>query len=240
MEIIDFLANDNYIIVNKDLIKKIGLNEAIMIGELASEYKSWKYKGKLNNDYFYSTIENIQNNTTFNDYQQRKILDNLKILNLVNIQIKGIPAKRYIKINQETVANLLNSQFFKNLRTSSQKIKELDIKNLKTNNNNINNNKNNNYNIYGEFKNVKLTDQEYEKLKEKNLISYIDKLSSYIASKGKKYKSHYATILNWNNKENKKENKKDDIIPNWFNQEQELNIDEESKKEMENILKDID
>ena len=68
---------------------------------------------------------------------------------------------------------------------------------------NVNVNENDNVNIYGEFKNVKLTKQEYEKLEKNNLLPYIEKLSSYMASKGKKYKSHYATILNWSKKEKK-------------------------------------
>ena len=75
MEIIDFLANDNYIIVNKDLIRKIGLNEAVLIGELASEYKSWRKKEKLVDDMFYSTIDNIEENTGLNEYHQRKIIN---------------------------------------------------------------------------------------------------------------------------------------------------------------------
>lgn len=57
------------------------------------------------------------------------------------------------------------------------------------------------YNIYSEFKNVKLTDEEYkklvEKLGEKNTQLIIEELGGYIASKGKKYNSHYATLLNW-------------------------------------------
>ena len=55
-------------------------------------------------------------------------------------------------------------------------------------------------NIYGTCQNVKLSDTEYEKLKERFPSDYqdrIDRLSEYIASKGKKYKSHYATILSW-------------------------------------------
>ena len=84
-------------------------------------------------------------------------------------------------------------------------------------------------NIYGEFKNVKLTDEEYEKLKEANLLPYIEKLSSYIASKGKKYKSHYATILNWSRKEQK-------TTPNWFDKVQEQQeLTEEEKKEFDDL-----
>lgn len=55
---------------------------------------------------------------------------------------------------------------------------------------------------YGEFKNVLLTEEEYTKLEKSNLLPYIEKLSSYIASKNKKYKSHYATILTWSRKDN--------------------------------------
>ena len=58
---------------------------------------------------------------------------------------------------------------------------------------------------YGEFNNVLLTDEEYAKLEKSNLLTYIDTLSSYIASKGKKYKSHYATILTWSRNDNKKQ-----------------------------------
>lgn len=54
---------------------------------------------------------------------------------------------------------------------------------------------------YGEFQNVKLTESEYQKLNENlgeaSAAEYIDRLGEYMKSKGKRYKSHYATILNW-------------------------------------------
>ncbi len=55
--------------------------------------------------------------------------------------------------------------------------------------------------IYGEHKNVKLTLEEYDKLVEKlgesNTKVLIEELSGYMASKGKRYASHYATIQTW-------------------------------------------
>ncbi len=36
--IIDLLANNGYIVLNKTVMKVIGLHEAIFIGELCSEY----------------------------------------------------------------------------------------------------------------------------------------------------------------------------------------------------------
>ena len=71
--------------------------------------------------------------------------------------------------------------------------------------NKINNNKlcKEEKHIYGEFKNVFLTDEEYNKIQEKGLTYLIEELSGYIESKGKKYKSHYATILNWSRRQKK-------------------------------------
>lgn len=56
---------------------------------------------------------------------------------------------------------------------------------------------------YGEYANVLLTDDEFEKLKEAfpDWEERIERLSGYIASTGKAYKSHYATIRNWARKD---------------------------------------
>lgn len=63
------------------------------------------------------------------------------------------------------------------------------------------NNKDKDKDTFGEFENVKLTEEEYNKLVEKlgenNTKLMIEELSTGIASKGYKYKSHYATILSW-------------------------------------------
>ena len=131
--------------------------------------------------------------------------------------------KRYLKSSLKKIER----QTLKNLKADFKKFKDINI------DNNINNN-NIKYNIYGEFKNVKLTDEEYQKIKDKNLLLYIEKLSSYMESKGKRYKSHYATILNWSRKEIKD-------TPSWFDKDNKTeNITKEEQKELENILKEIE
>lgn len=114
-----------------------------------------------------------------------------------------------------------------------------ELKQLQLNNNNVYNmytkcihsiDKNsidkNSIDIYGEFQNVKLTKEEYHKLEQANLLPYIEKLSSYMASKNKKYKSHYATILNWSRKDRAN-------TPEWFDKEQ--NTQELTKEELKSM-----
>ena len=54
--------------------------------------------------------------------------------------------------------------------------------------------------VFGKYQNVFLTDAELAELKEEipdKWAYYIDRLSGYIASTGKKYQNHAATILRW-------------------------------------------
>lgn len=90
---------------------------------------------------------------------------------------------------------------------------------------------------HGEFKNVKLTSKEYQKIIDKFPNTYNDKienLSHYIESKGDKYKSHYATILNWDRRE-KKEKEDAKIKPKTYAQAQDA-----ERREMVKTIKDLE
>lgn len=58
---------------------------------------------------------------------------------------------------------------------------------------------------YGEYKNVLLTDSDIEKLEEEFPTDWgerVERLSAYMASTGKTYKNHLATIRNWARRDN--------------------------------------
>ena len=62
-------------------------------------------------------------------------------------------------------------------------------------------------NAYGEFQNVRMTTEEFSKFVQAEgadrANALIEELSSYLASSGKRYKSHYATLLNWGRRKDK-------------------------------------
>ena len=92
-------------------------------------------------------------------------------------------------------------------------------------------------NTYGEFGNVKMTTAEFEKFVQavgaERANALIEELSSYLASSGKRYKSHYATLLNWGRRKDKEETPKQKFLTT--EEISQRNI-EESKRQMEAIL----
>ncbi len=157
MSVLKQFASNNYGIYNKSMAKILGLHEAIMLGELISEFDYWEKTNNIKDNTFFSTVENIENNTTLTDYQQRKCLNKLKEIELISVSVKGIPAKRYITLNTVNIEKFiacieeilkqdlkkLNTQFLRNLITSGKETKELYNSNNKTiikNNNKINTN----------------------------------------------------------------------------------------------------
>ena len=83
-------------------------------------------------------------------------------------------------------------------------------KNNKNNENDFNNsdNKKPTRHKYGTYKNVLLTDEDMEKLKTEfpdDWRNRIERLSEYIASSGKTYKNHLATIRVWAKKDKERE-----------------------------------
>lgn len=155
--LMSILSSDGYIILNKYIMKALGLHEAILLGELCSEYIYWHKEDKLQDGFFYSTRENIEKETTLSPHQQRQAIKTLINKGLVEIVEKDMPKKTYYRIDEEKVYKFLletdlelsevkklNDKTSKNLTSSDEKITQQDIKKLDINNNNINNNKNNN------------------------------------------------------------------------------------------------
>lgn len=132
MNILSLLASDNYIVINRDLLKKYGINVALMLCELASEYNYFDQSGNLEDGMFYSTIDNINERTGLSKYQQSEALKVLDKIGIVKSVVKGIPAKRYFKIDVEELAK----QIVNISPSRCKEIGKLDGEKLEAKNNN--------------------------------------------------------------------------------------------------------
>jgi len=124
MGILSLIASRNFIAVNKDLMRLLGLDEAVLLGELASEYAYWHEQNKLDGGWFYSTVENVEKNTTLKKNRQATALKNLQKIGIIEVKRKGLPAKRYIKINEEKILDVLSNKKLKNSTSEPEKLEK--------------------------------------------------------------------------------------------------------------------
>lgn len=122
------LSTNGFIQVNKALIKKLGLHEAILIGEFCAEYNYWEERNMLDDGYFYSTRDNIEENTGLSEHYQRKALSTLYELGIITIEKRGLPAKNYYKINFDVLLSIIEE-------SSCQRRRQQDTESVNLNNN---------------------------------------------------------------------------------------------------------
>jgi hypothetical protein len=146
--ITDLLRNDGFIIYNKNLAKNLGVNEAILYSELLSRWNYFKRRGQLTEDgFFFNTVKDLEDGTALSDYQQRRALNSLKEKGLIEMEVRGIPAKRYFRIVEDS--ELITSYLMppepdpEKLEYRSEETKELEPEKLDTNKTNIISLKNN-------------------------------------------------------------------------------------------------
>lgn len=181
MNILSLLASDNYIVINRDLLKKYGINVTLMLCELASEYNYFEQSGKLEDGMFYSTIDNINERTGLSKYQQSEALKVLDKIGIMKSVVKGIPAKRFFKIDVEELAK----QIVNISPSSCKEIGKLAGEKLETKNNNrkLINNSNNLKDKESKKEDTNNTQIEHvEKTtcrKKKKTISYDEQIAEY-------------------------------------------------------------
>lgn len=108
--IANLLASTSFIIANKALIKRIGLAEAILIGELCSQYNYWRAKKGLEGGWFYSTVANVEEETGIKRTTQTTLLTKLEGIGLLKFKKMGMPPKRYVNLNFAKIGSLLDDE----------------------------------------------------------------------------------------------------------------------------------
>ncbi|EUB31024.1 MULTISPECIES: hypothetical protein [Fusobacterium] len=114
------LMSSNYYTLNKQIVKELGIESAFLLTILIeasdglADEEGW----------FYQTIEKIGELTGIGRHKQDKIIKELIELKILEQKNKGVPCKRYFKVNYQMIENLV----FQNQQTSLSKNDKLDCK----------------------------------------------------------------------------------------------------------------
>ena len=112
------LMSSNYYTLNKQIVKEIGIESAFLLTILIeasdglADEEGW----------FYQTIEKIGELTGIGRHKQDKIIKELIELKILAQKNKGVPCKRYFKVNYEMIENLV----FQNQQSSLSENDKLD------------------------------------------------------------------------------------------------------------------
>lgn len=113
MNIKNLLASSSYIIYNIEIAKKTSIKASILLGYLYSLYNYFDSANQLierdGKHYFYCTRDTIFDKTAITEDCQRKIINELVELGIIETIKIGIPAKNYYYLNDEAVMALLDN-----------------------------------------------------------------------------------------------------------------------------------
>lgn len=130
---LNFLSEDSYVTIPTILLHffKEDKDSIFILMHLVNQYK---YLSKTNQlepgGFFYSTVEALNDRYYINDYAQRKAIKNLEECGLITTTKRGMPAKRYFRINSSAIERVLKSsptvfkkkinkeEFYNNFNTS--------------------------------------------------------------------------------------------------------------------------
>ena len=112
------LMSSNYYTLNKQIVKELGIESAFLLTILIEASD-----GLADNEgWFYQTIEKIGELTGIGRHKQDKIIKELIDLKILEQKNKGVPCKRYFKVNYQMIENLV----FQNQQTSLSENDKLD------------------------------------------------------------------------------------------------------------------
>lgn len=114
------LMSSNYYTLNKQVVKTLGIEPAFLLTILIEASD-----GLADDEgWFYQTIEKIGELTGIGRHKQDKIIKDLIESKILEQKNKGVPCKRYFKINYEMIENLV----FQKQQTSLSQNDKLDCK----------------------------------------------------------------------------------------------------------------
>ena len=140
------LISSNYYTLNKQIVKELGIESAFLLTILIEASD-----GLADNEgWFYQTIEKIGELTGLGRHKQDKIIKELIDLKILEQKNKGVPCKRYFKVNYEMIENLVfqnqQSSLSQNGKLDCKKETNLFVKNSQTSLSQNGNNKEHNIN----------------------------------------------------------------------------------------------
>ena len=197
------LMSNNYWVLNKDMVKLFGLEAAFLLSNFAEAETLMAD----DDGWFYQTSETVEKMTTLSRHKQDQAVKTLERVGVLEKSVRGLPPKRYFRINYECLTNL----FVKNQQINMSKTDKSICKKSATNKEHIDKEHSNKEIVqkpkktprkkYGEYQHILLTEAQHDKLVKDYSKPVTDEviknMDEWIQLKGKPYKDFNLAIRKW-------------------------------------------
>lgn len=188
-------------LLDVDISETSKLIYSLLLDRARISLSNEQFKNDMGQSFVLFTIENLAKITGKSEISIKRCLKSLEENELIKRENQGLykPNKIFVKIPESNKNDTHTGN--KNDTRYVSKTTQAEYQKGYTNNKYNNNNKN--IKIYGEYKNVFLSEEDILELENTVplYIDYIERLSSYLATTGKKYGNHLATIKHWAEKD---------------------------------------
>lgn len=124
------LLGSNYWVLNKGIVQMFGIETAFLLSILAEAENMMSDES----GWFYQTSDTIEEMTGLTRYKQDKAIEDLEKSGILVKQVRGVPAKRYFKLDYKALA----IKFVNGLQSSVKENDNQVFKKLETNKESIN------------------------------------------------------------------------------------------------------
>lgn len=106
----NILAQDSWLVLNRGLMKKLGVDAAVLISYLVDQQNFYRQLGKLENGYFFKTKPEIEEETCLSPFKQKLALKVLEDMEVVTFFLKKcVQPKFFYKVNEEKLNGILEN-----------------------------------------------------------------------------------------------------------------------------------
>ena len=107
MNLFTILNGNNYLTVNREIARLIGLEAAILLSEILDKMCYFEKNGLEEEGWFYLTFSTVEERTTLSRRQQETAIDHLKAWEFIETKQMGLPAKRHFRVFKKKITDWL-------------------------------------------------------------------------------------------------------------------------------------
>lgn len=106
----ELLTEGGFVMSNRSLMRELGCQCAVLLGELCSEHDYWEGRKSLDDGWFYSTVDHVAETIGMNRRAQESCIRTLVERGLLECSVRGFPKVRHFRIRKDAVAKFVSDK----------------------------------------------------------------------------------------------------------------------------------